>query len=150
MGMASGKWITRKCRSEDGVLFATDQFISLAGGPPVGYRSGSPEPLAALLSRGAGDWIEVETLCRFQDDSRGIIVEAGGGGWEGEGFVAVSALFSGELVWVLHLSESEPFKSVTLNDGEVVAIAEEYPFRIEFRIPLMEPHRFRVESNQVP
>jgi hypothetical protein len=146
MGIASTMWESRKCRSEDGVLFASDQFVRLAGGVQGGYRPGSPEPLSALLPRETVEWIEVDPLCRFQDDASGVTVEAGGGSWEGDGFVAVISLLSGELIWVLHLSESEHFTTVTVNEGEVVALAEEYPFRNEFRIPLKAPHRLRVAS----
>jgi len=146
MGVASAKWEDRECRSEDGVLFASDQFVSLTGSPSDGYQTGSPEPLAALMSRGSGQWTEVDPLCRYQDYASGVVVEAGGGSWEGEGFVAVISLLSGELVWVLHLSESEPFTAVNVNEGEVVALAEGYPFRNEYRIPLREPHRLQVSS----
>ena len=146
MGVASTKWEAHECRSEDGILFAAGQFVTLAGTPRGGYRCGSPEPIAALLSQGAGEWIEVDPLCRFQDDASGVVVEAGGGPWEGEGFVAVVSLVSGELVWVLHLSGSEVFTAVSVNEGVVVAVADEYPFRNEFLIPLNEPHRLQVSS----
>lgn len=146
MSVASAKWEVHECRSEDGVLYTTDLFVSLTGTPKVGYQPGPTEPLAVLLSRGTGDWIEVDPQCRFQDDAGEIVVEAGGGSFEGEGFVAVTRLPGNKFVWMLHLSNPEPFTSVTVDGSEVVALAEEYPYRNEFRIPLSEPHRLRVLS----
>lgn len=146
MGVAASRWEARECRSEDGVLFASDEFVTLVGDPRGGYRSGPLERLADLLSQDAGDWIEVDPSCRFRDDTGGILVEAGGGSWEGEGFVAASSLHSGELLWVLHLSGSEPFTAVAVVEGDVVAVAAEYPIRNEFRIPLKEPHRLVASS----
>jgi len=101
---------------------------------------GPPEQLAA----GAGEWVEVDVHCR--NEACGLLVEAGGGPVEAEGFVAVSDAVSGVLVWVRHLSDSEAFTAVSVENGEVVAVAEEYPFRNVFQIPLGEPQMLRVQS----
>jgi hypothetical protein len=148
MGVVSMKWDGHECRSEDGVLFSSDQFVSLTGSPQSGYRAGTSESLELLLSRGAGGWIEIDLRCRCRDDINMVIVEAGGGFYEGEGFVAVISQLTGELAWVLHLSDSEAFTAVSVDGAEVVALAEEYPIRNEYRIPLSEPYLLRTVSNR--
>lgn len=142
MSVAIAKWATHECWSAEGVILPTDEFIPLHGSCETGYRAGPPEPLA----RAAGGWVEVDTQCQFE--SHALIVEAGAGPVEAEGFVAVTDAVSGRLVWILHLSDSEAFTAVTVEDGEVVAVAEEYPFRNVFRIPIGEPQMLRVESRR--
>lgn len=142
MGVAAAKWATHECWSAEGLLLPTDEFIPLHGSPEVGYRAGPPESLAC----GAGEWVEVDPHCRCE--AHGLLVEAGGGPVEAEGFVAVTDAVSGGLVWVLHLSDSEAFTAVSVDGGEVVAVAEEYPFRNVFRIPIDEPQMLRVQSQR--
>ncbi|MDG3006116.1 hypothetical protein [Paludisphaera mucosa] len=148
MGIATGKWERHECRSENGILYATGLFVPLVGSPEFGYQSGPPETLSSLLSRRAGEWIEVDTLCRSLEPGSGVVVEAGGGFFEGEGFVAVAGPPGGGLIWVLHLSNSEAFTAVAVDGSEIVAVAEEYPSRNEFRIPLREPHLLYVRSTR--
>jgi hypothetical protein len=148
MGVATAKWAGHECWSADGLLLPADVFVPLHGSPQVGYRAGPPAPLVELLAQGRGEWVEVDPLCRYRHKARGLLVEAGGGPVEAEGFVAVADA-AGGLVWVLHLSDSEAFTAVSVEGGEVVAVAEEYPFRNEFRIPIAEPGRLRVRSEGV-
>jgi hypothetical protein len=143
MGVAAAKWATHECWSAEGLLLRNDEFIPLHGSPEVGYRAGPPEP----LDRRAGEWVEVDSRCRSED--RGLLIEAGGGPVEAEGFVAVTDVVSGGLVWVLHLSDSEAFTAVSVDGGEVVAVAEEYPFRNVFRIPIGEPQMLRVQQTDL-
>ena len=147
MSIAMTRWACSECWSLDGLLLPTDVFIPLDGSPEAGYRAASSVLLAELLSRGDGDWVEVDPFCRCRDESRGILVEAGGGSLETEGFVAVSD--AGGLMWVLHLYDSEAFTAVRVEGDEVVAVAEEYPFRNEFRIPITDPSRLRVRSKNL-
>src|SRR4051812_46388514 len=138
MGVATAKRAAHKRLSAEGLLLPIDEFIPLRGSPGAGYRAGAPEPLAGLLAFETGGWVEVDPLCCCRDQARGLLVEAGGGPVEAEGFVAVTDA-AGGLVWVLHLNDSEAFTAVRVEGDEVVAVAEEYPFRNEFRIPVAEP-----------
>jgi hypothetical protein len=149
MGIVTARWKDKQCRWENGLFLATDEFIPLVGTPETGYQAGAAEPFAEVLSRGAGDWAEVDVWCSCRDETRGLLVEAGGGPVEAEGFVALSDATTGELRWVLHLYDSEAFTAVSVNGEEIVAVAEEYPIRNEFRIPISEPQELRVRSATV-
>jgi len=67
------------------------------------------------------------------------LIRWGGGPWEGEGWIALED-HSGNLIWLLHLEESEPITQARYFPGLIEAVAHEYPTMTFFSIPPDQPH----------
>jgi hypothetical protein len=67
------------------------------------------------------------------------IIRWGGGPWEGEGWIALEDA-SGDLAWLLHLEDSEPFTQARFESDIIEAVAYEYPQMTVFKIPVLAPH----------
>lgn len=67
------------------------------------------------------------------------VVRWGGGPWEAEGWIALEDV-SGDLVWLLHIEDSEPFTQARFEGDIIEAVAYEYPEMTVFQIPILAPH----------
>ncbi len=67
------------------------------------------------------------------------VVRWGGGPWEAEGWIALED-GSGELLWLLHIQESEQFTQARFESDIIEAVAYEYPEMTVFEIPILTPH----------
>jgi hypothetical protein len=47
---------------------------------------------------------------------------------------------SGDLAWLLHLEDSEPFTQARFESDIIEAVAYEYPQMTVFKIPVLAPH----------
>jgi hypothetical protein len=144
MSVIESRWRKRQSRSEDGIYFATDEFIELCGNPKKGYRADIRASIATLLQSSPDGWTELEEACCAEAGD--FLTIAGSTSWEGCGFIAVEERTSGRLVWLLHLSETEPFTEVSSNGAIIRAVSEEYPARFEWRIPIEAPDSLVVTS----
>jgi hypothetical protein len=79
-----------------------------------------------------------------QVEASGLIVSAGATAWEGEGFIAVHQAANGDLVWLLHLCESEAFVELRLAGETILAISTAYPESYQWHIPLRDPAQLQV------
>jgi hypothetical protein len=79
-----------------------------------------------------------------QVEASGLIVSAGATSWEGEGFIAAHQAATGDLVWLLHLCESEPFVELRLAGETILAVSTAYPNSYRWRIPLHDPAQLQV------
>ena len=61
----------------------------------------------------------------------------------------MSDLGTGQLLWVLYLQGSERFGEIEVIHAAIRAVAEEYPLRNEFMIPLNCPERFQVRCKKI-
>jgi hypothetical protein len=142
MGVAAAKWAAHECWSAEGLLLSTDEFIPLHGSPEVGYRAGPPEP----FHRRAGEWVEVDPRCR--SEACGLLVEAGGGPVEAEGFVAVT--MPCQAAWCGCCTFRTPRRSPPCRWIE--ARWWRWPTSTRsatvFRIPIGEPQMLRVQSQR--
>ena len=78
-------------------------------------------------------------------DGRHVLI-GGGGGWEGEGFLALVDATTREAQWVLYVQDSEEFVAASEISGAFSAVSECYPYRFEWRVhggdlPLVEYSR---------
>jgi hypothetical protein len=81
-------------------------------------------------------------------EAGGVIATAGGGAWEGEGFVAALRALGGALLWVLHLVEAEEFSELR-HDGDVIeAVSTEWPDEYRWRNPLSRPWELSVTARR--
>lgn len=146
MGIIESRWRERQSRCEDGIYFASDEFIELCGAPAGGYRADLLAPAALLLRSSPDGWTDLDVICSVEAGD--FQVFAGATSWEGEGFIAVEQRSTGRLRWLLHLSEAEPFTEVTSDGTTIHAISEEYPFRWAWRIPIGSPDGLVVTSGR--
>ncbi len=144
MSVTQANWKEELCRIENGIFFATDQAILLEGRPQTGYRAAAQVPLASLIERDPEGWTDVVANPGCQVEASGLIVSAGATSWEGEGFIAVHQAVTGDLVWLLHLCESEPFVELRLAGETILAVSTAYPNSYRWRIPLHDPAQLQV------
>jgi hypothetical protein len=148
MSVIEAHWRERRSRYEDGIYFAGDDFVELRGTPGDGYRAEEPAPVAVLLQSEPDGWTHLAELCSVRAGD--FTVFAGSTSWEGAGFVALERRSSGRLVWLLHLSGSEPFVEVSCDGSAVRAVSEEYPFRSGWHIPIRSPESLTVSRIHDP
>ena len=147
MGTIQQKWQGDQSRIEDGIFFGSDECVALVGAPDTGYTIGTRQPVAAVIASAPDDgWCYLVETVTARDERGGLSIHAGETSWEGEGFIAVVVTSTGQLLWLFHLSASEPFVKVVA-DGEVIrAVSGGYPMRYEWSIPIQVPEKFTLES----
>ena len=62
MSIVESHWRQRQSRYEDGIYFATDDFIELCGSPNQGYRADLRAPIATLLRSTPDGWTHLDDL----------------------------------------------------------------------------------------
>ena len=135
--LAQQNWKQGKCRIEDGIFFGDDRVILFDD------KEQSIKTLDQLVETKPGFWTELDIAAEYQSREYGVQVFAGGGSWEGEGFVAVSQLEDEQLLWLIHLSDSEAFISVKIQDDNIYAVSQEYPSHWEWIIPIYHPQKLK-------
>jgi hypothetical protein len=140
MNEISKHWLAEECRVEDGIYFDDDTYIPMIqNSPQVPRRS-----IGELLSRSPEGWSGVypgEPLAV----ANGFVVLGGETSWEGVGFLAVVREKDESLVWLLHSSGAEAFRSASLVGEALLATSSEYPSAIRWEIPVFAPWNLKVE-----
>jgi hypothetical protein len=148
MGIIHAQWQKKKSRVEDGIFFGTDDYIPLEGAPETGYTPGERRPIADIIAPSPDRWGEVVETVVARNEQRNLTIHGGETSWEGEGFLAVVSASTGQLLWLLHLSTSEPFVEVKTDDDFIYAVSGGYPMRYEWWIPIHAPETFTVETRR--
>jgi len=133
--MVESHWRRGFCFNDSGVFFPDDTYIALTRLAKTDYSVAKRAAIDFSADDEQDDWIELEP--RFTVQLGEHELSCGGTCWEAEGFVAVAG--KGRLLWILLLHDSEVFSEVELQNDVLVAWSEEYPFHIDWRIPLREP-----------
>ena len=134
--MVESQWRRGSCLQDSGIFFPDDTYVALprlANG--TGYAIAKRVAIDLSVDDEQDNWIELEPRFTVQRGEHEL--SCGGTCWEAEGFVAVAV--NGRLLWILLLHDSEVFFEVELQNDVLVAWSEEYPFHIDWRIPLREP-----------
>jgi hypothetical protein len=63
MSIIESRWRERQSRYEDGIYFATDDFIRLCGTPREGYRADARAAIATLLHATRDGWTHLDDVC---------------------------------------------------------------------------------------
>jgi hypothetical protein len=148
MSVTQAKWNNEQCRVENGIFFSDDSVILLSGTPRDGYAASDRIELSSLLEADPEGWTDIEVHAACRVEVGGVIVTAGEGAWEGEGFVAALRASDGALLWVLHLHASEVFREVR-HEGDVIqAVSSEYPDEYQWRIPISAPGMLSVVAHR--
>ena len=148
MSVTQTKWNDGQCRLEDGIFFSDDSAILLSGSPTDGYTASGRTGLSPLLEEQPEGWTDIDEAAACRVEAGGVIVTAGGGAWEGEGFVAALRASDGALLWVLHLGESEIFREVRHDGNAIEAVSSEWPDEYRWRIPLSSPWELSVTARR--
>ena len=146
MGLIQAKWEQEECRIENGIYFSDDSFIQLAGSATEGYQAAIRQSLEALMEKNVNGWAYIDPTSSAEDQSLSIV--GGGGSYEGEGFLAVMAVDTGRLIWLLHLTDAERFTEIRIDGSLIRAISDEYPFRYAWTIPVESPHALVVTAHK--
>ena len=145
------QWNRGFCLSISGIVFSDDTWIELTPhSDGKGYRNARRVPIDRSVLDEHENWIELEALysarcngARYGD----LKLSCGGTCWEGDGFVSVT--MNSELAWVLLLEGAERFVEVTLEDEVLVARSEEYPFKMNWRIPVDSPQKLTKSTTRL-
>ncbi len=133
-----------QCRDEDAIYFASGMVLLLSGTPDNGYSITEKTDIADLIAAEPEGWTDIYFMHHcFEGPLTAIAGETSFGG---AGFVALRETATGKFIWVLHLSNSNNFMSVSFHAGTVVAVSDYfYPDGAMYTIPIEAPERFRVE-----
>ena len=130
-----------RCRIEQGIFFGNDQalLVECVEQPDgsLALQVTGKTDAQALQAAAPDNWTEIHASALYPTDE--LLVMAGPGQWEGEGFIALTDLADGSLRWLIHLRNSEPFISVEVVDGVIHAVSSEYPNEHHWRVPLDQP-----------
>ena len=142
MSVINAKWKEEQCRVEYGIFFTNDECILLGGNPEDGYIASTRILVSTLIENDANGWAHLNPNLSCYIKKNGLIVLAGGTSWEGDGFVALLEAKSNELVWIMHLYQSEKFVEVGFDGESILAVSAEYPLNYRWKIPLYNPAMF--------
>lgn len=141
MGIIEAKWNEEQCRAEYGVFFANDECILLEGSPGGGYTASARISASSLIETEPDGWADLTALLSCHTEKNGLAVLGGETSWEGDGFLALVEAESNNLIWVMHLYQSEKFVKVDIDGENILAVSEEYPHKYRWQIPLYNPER---------
>lgn len=148
LGIIQQKWADDLCRIEDGIFFGNDEVILIDGTPEAGYDFSARTSIERMIADNPDTWCFLYRGVPAVDEYHGVGIDFGETSWEGEGFVAVVVASTGSLIWLLHLSTSEPFVEAVIDGDNIRAVSGGYPMRYEWSIPLMAPERFEVRCHR--
>lgn len=112
----------------DGIVHATGQVVlcncvkvkrdsrSFPLASPVGDST-----LKSVLRYDDDPWVALTELDRREIAASNLKISCGEGAMGNEGYVAVAALDTGRLIWMAFFTCSNPFESVNIINGEIVA-----------------------------
>lgn len=144
MGMIQDSWSQGMCRVEEGLFFGSDEFISLEGSPHTGYTRAVRCPISDLMAEEPDAWCALDATATTYHESHDLSIDAGGTSLEAEGFLALVGHSTGQLLWLLHLSASEPFTEVKIEGDVICAKSGGYPDCFHWRIPILTPEALTV------
>lgn len=89
------------------------------------------------------NWAYMNGLVELPIPDRDLLIQAGEGSWGGEGFVAVSRIADGRLIWIAHFDFSNPFVEVALENERIKAVST---YQDEWYFPLFKPEQVVVDK----
>jgi len=142
MSVITDRWLSEECRAEDGIYFPDDTFIPLIDNVPQFPR----RAIAELLRLEPDAWSGIyaaDPLAAVPDH----LVFGGETSREEAGFLALVQESDRSLVWLLHSSKSEPFRSASVQGAVLIATSREYPSSLRWEIPLEAPWALTVAAS---
>jgi hypothetical protein len=145
--MIQQMWKTLEWPIRNGIYFGDDRVIPLdvsinwdARGPTISSK------ILASVRLSEVKFHEKKTsliqLCERSYPDANLCVYGGEGSWGSEGFVAVSKLTTGELVWLAYFEYSNPFDEVELVGDNVLGVST---YDHVWKFPLSSPDSLSVD-----
>lgn len=131
------------CLIEDAIFYEDDLFSPISGDEITGFVVAPRENIEKILENGWG-----ELYPSLEDNNEEFIALAGETSWGGTGFVALRNKETNSIMWVIHLSTMNNPTSIKI-DNEFVRVTTDlnYPFGVDFVIPINQPEKFIVETS---
>jgi hypothetical protein len=139
MNIIAQAWQHELSPNGDGIYFPDDTYCPLESLSTVNGRL-SVEPSVKMS--------ELYVVAPLTEDER-FHVYGGETSWEGCGYLALVSKPNRRLVWLIHSSESEPFRNATIELGSISATSSEYPFTYLWRIPIDAPQELSVVRSRM-
>ncbi|MBU1537173.1 hypothetical protein KKF84_17790 [Myxococcota bacterium] len=145
MGSVTDNFNKGRCRIENGIFFANDEYIEILSTRGV-YLCANSGKVKYLMRQDKAAWFDLTELHRAREGDLSVV--CGGGSYEGEGFVALTQ--GEDLLWILHLEDSEEFTAVTISNGVITATANVYPHHHVLQLTARNPRDFTFTASVQP
>ncbi|MEA4907408.1 MAG: hypothetical protein GYA17_17750 [Chloroflexi bacterium] len=143
------KWEQSQCRAEEGIFFGNNRALLLGkiedDPDHFHYEVCQHTSLPVLMTAQPQDWAELMECagCRIEQD--GMLVTAGQGNGEGDGYIAVSRKDDNWLVWLIHINDAEDMIELSVEGKTIHALSQHYPIAYEWTIAIDDPESIRAE-----
>ncbi len=148
MGIISDRWKNNKYHVGDGIYFPDDTVIPILTGEHGKYYVGKRETLVEAIQRYKED-DEDEDWADFyytgNTNHKNYQLKFGGGDQESEGIIILE--HDHVLRWIIHFNDSEEFINANFDGNMIIAVAEYYPHKNLFNIPMVHPEEFTCEKS---
>lgn len=144
MSVTVAKWKEEQCRDEYGVFFSNDECILLEGEAEDGFVASARILVSSLIKNEEDNWMHLYADPSCYTENNGFAVVGGETSWEGDGFIALLEATSDNLIWIMHLCQSEKFMEVSLEGENILALSAEYPHSFRWKIPLNNPQMLEI------
>jgi hypothetical protein len=138
-GRVQEEFANGRGRVENGIAYADDTLVTLAGSCAHGYRANQRVPLTPAQLADPDGWTELDDPEAHQVQNQHWIISGGETSFEGEGFVAARRADTGALQWILCLDDSEGFVSLAIDGDTITARSGGYPVAYQWTIPIHAP-----------
>ncbi len=143
MSVIEDKWKEEQCRDEYGIFFSNDECILLEGEVTTGFVGSARISVASLIENKEDYWTHLYAVPSCHTEKNGFVVVGGETSWEGDGFIALIEAVSNNLIWVIHLEQSEGFREVCIENEYILATSAEY-YGYRWKIPLKNPEKLQM------
>jgi hypothetical protein len=139
MNTISQGWQHEQCPTGDGIYFPDDTYWPLDSLSTVSCRL-TVEPSVEMAQL----YVDVPLTENGQ-----FQIYGGETSWEGCGYLALVSKPNRRLVWLIHSSQSEPFRNAKIESDSISANSGEYPLANLWRIPIDAPQELSVVRSRV-
>lgn len=139
-------WKKGKSRIEQGALYSDGTYFPVYNSSVSGYEVGAIERIAPYLVQEPDGWFYYSISSRHRIGN--TVLVAGGGPYEGEGFVALLGENESPL-WVLHLEGCEPLEIETCFENEAMVFGCNGYEKNSFIIPYANPEKFSYKQERM-
>gem|GEM_PF-2135951 len=140
-GTTERMWRRKRVRMEDGVFFGDDTWVPLVPDSSEGFSAGERTGTEAIMEAEPDGWAELDSTPGLMAKTGDLVIDAGGGSGEGEGFVTAADREGGRFLWILHVNSGGRIASLSVEAGVVRASSESGTTGsgLEWTIPVFNP-----------
>ena len=139
-------WKKGKSRIDQGVLYSDGTYFPVYNSSISGYEIGAITSIAPSLVQEPGGWFYYNISSRRRIEN--TLLVAGGGSYEGEGFVALLGE-NESLLWVLHLEGCEPLEIETCFENEALVFGSNGYEKNTLIVPYANPEKFTYKQERM-